>query len=82
MPETLTTTLPVVAPEGTGTAMLVELQLVGDAVVPLNLIVLVPWLEPKPAPLTVIDVPDPPVVGDKLVMPGAPLSAVECAVER
>lgn len=40
--DTVTTTLPVVAPLGTGTAMLVELQLVGVAVVPLNVTVLVP----------------------------------------
>ena len=41
-PDTVTTTLPVVAPEGTGTTMLVPPQLVGVAVVPLNLIVLLP----------------------------------------
>src|SRR5258708_17607143 len=35
-PLTVTTTLPVAAPAGTGTAMLVELQLVGVATVPLN----------------------------------------------
>jgi hypothetical protein len=42
IPLTVTTTLPVVAPLGTGTAMLVALQLVGVAVVPLNVTVLVP----------------------------------------
>jgi hypothetical protein len=41
-PETVTTALPVVARLGTGTAMPVELQLVGVATVPLNVIVLVP----------------------------------------
>jgi len=41
-PRAPTTTLPGVAPEGTGTAMLVSLQLVGPAAVPLNVIVLVP----------------------------------------
>jgi len=41
-PPTVTTTLPDVAPAGTGTAMLVALQLVGDAAVPLNVTVLVP----------------------------------------
>ena len=41
-PPTLTTTLPVVAPVGTVTAMLVVLQLVAVAVVPLNLTVLLP----------------------------------------
>ena len=41
-PPTVTTTLPVVAPVGTGTAIVVALQLVGVAVVPLNVTVLVP----------------------------------------
>lgn len=41
-PATVTTTFPVVPPLGTGTAMLVELQLVGVAIVPLNVTVLVP----------------------------------------
>jgi hypothetical protein len=35
-PPTVTTTLPVVAPDGTGATMLVALQLVGVAAVPLN----------------------------------------------
>jgi len=39
---TVTTTRPVVACEGTGTAMLVLFQLVGEAIVPLNVTVLVP----------------------------------------
>src|SRR5437899_10119249 len=43
-PPTVTTTFPVVAPAGTGATMLVALQLVGVAAVPLNLIVLVPWV--------------------------------------
>ena len=41
-PPTVTTTLPVVAAPGTGTTMLVALQLVGVAAVPLNVTVLVP----------------------------------------
>ncbi len=41
-PLTVTTTGPVVAAAGTGTAMLVTLQLVGVAAVPLNVMVLVP----------------------------------------
>jgi hypothetical protein len=40
--DTVTTTFPVVAPLGTGTTMLDALQLVGVAVVVLNLTVLVP----------------------------------------
>ena len=41
-PLTVTTTGPVVAAAGTGAAMLVALQLLGVAVVPLNVTVLVP----------------------------------------
>ena len=41
-PETVTTTLPAVAPVGTDTTMLVSLQLVGVANVPLNVTVPVP----------------------------------------
>ena len=35
-PDTVTTTFPVVAPAGTGATMLLALQLVGVAAVPLN----------------------------------------------
>jgi hypothetical protein len=41
-PPTVTTTLPLVAPFGTGTTMLVALQLVGVPAVPLNVTLLVP----------------------------------------
>jgi hypothetical protein len=41
-PLAVTTTFPVVAPLGTGTAMLVSLQLVGVATVPLNVTVFEP----------------------------------------
>lgn len=41
-PLTVTTTLPVVAPFGTGAVMLPALQLVGIAVMPLKLTILVP----------------------------------------
>ena len=41
-PLTVTTTAPVVVPEGTKAAMLVALQLEGVAAVPLNVTVLVP----------------------------------------
>src|SRR5215467_1003447 len=67
----VTTMLPVVAPDGTGTTMLVADQLVGVAVVPLNLTVLVPCVAPKLLAAIVTDVPTGPLVGDKLVMPGA-----------
>jgi hypothetical protein len=68
--DTVTTTLPVVAPEGTVTAMLVALQLVAVAVVPLNWTVLVPCEAPKFVPVIVTEAPTAPVVGDKLVMVG------------
>ena len=70
-PPTVTTTFPVVAPLGTGTTMLVALQLVGVAAVPLNFTVLVPCVAPKFVPVIVTDVPTGPDVGDKLVMLGA-----------
>jgi hypothetical protein len=75
-PPTVTTTSPVVAPAGTVTMMLVALQLVAVAVVPLNLTVLAPCVAPKFAPLIVTDDPIAPEVGLRLVIPGVvPLSA-------
>jgi hypothetical protein len=68
---TVTTTLPEVAPLGTGATIEVALQLVGVAAVPLKVTVLVPWVEPKFAPLMVTEVPTGPEVGDRLVMLGA-----------
>ena len=50
--------------------MLVALQLVGVAIVPLNLTVLVPWVAPKFTPAIVIDAPTAPEVGLKLAMLG------------
>src|SRR5713101_7957506 len=70
-PPTVTTTFPVVAPLGTGAAMLVPLQLVGVANVPLNVTVLVPWVVPKFVPVIVTDVPTTPEVGVRQVMLGA-----------
>ncbi len=68
--EVVTTAFPVAAAEGTGTTMLVELQLVGWAFVPLKVTVLVPWLAPKLTPEIVTDVPTGPAVGDKLLIVG------------
>ena len=51
--------------------MLVALQLVGVADVPLNLTVLLPWDAPKFAPVMVTDVPTNPDVGFRLLMLGA-----------
>src|SRR5258708_5076500 len=53
IPPTVTTTLPVVAPLGTATAMLVAFQFAGVALVPLNVTVLVPCVEPKFFPVMV-----------------------------
>src|SRR5436189_4356064 len=69
-PLTVTTTVPVVAPVGTGTAMLVALQLVGVASVPLNAIVLVPGVAPKFAPAIVTVVPTGPDVGLSVMING------------
>src|SRR5437660_5576223 len=68
VPPTVTTTLPVVAPLGTDATMLVALQLVVLAVVPLK--VTVPVV-PKLVPVMVTAVPTGPVVGFRLVMAGA-----------
>jgi len=70
-PLACTTTFPVVAPEGTGTTMLVVLQLVGVPDVPLNLTVLLPCVAPKFVPVIVTEIPTAPDVGEMLVMLGA-----------
>ncbi len=70
-PLAFTTTFPVVAPVGTVVAIEVALQLVTVAVVPLNLTVLVPCVDPKFVPVIVIEAPTAPEVADKLVMLGA-----------
>jgi hypothetical protein len=77
-PPTFTTTFPVVAPAGTDVAMLVEVQLVVVAGVPLN--VTVPE-DPKLLPVIVTAVPTGPEVGDRLVICGdtvevPPLNAI------
>jgi hypothetical protein len=69
-PFTFTTTFPVVAPAGTDVAMLVALQLVTVAVVPLNVTVLVPCVDPKFVPVITTDVPTAPDVGFRLVIVG------------
>jgi hypothetical protein len=78
VPLTVTTTLPVVAPVGTVATIDVALQLpMVVTAVPLNLTVLVPWVEPKFVPVIVTDAPTAPEVGDKLVMLGAAKEAPE-----
>jgi hypothetical protein len=69
-PETVITTLPVVAPIGTGRTIVVPLQLVGVAVIPLNVTVLEPCVEPKFAPVIVIGSPAVPADGLRLVIVG------------
>jgi hypothetical protein len=71
-PFTFTTTFPVVAPVGTDVAMLVALQLVTVAVVPLNVTVLVPCVDPKFVPVITTDVPTGPDVCERLVIAGDP----------
>ena len=70
---TVTMTLPVVAPVGTGTTMLaaLQLELVGVAVVPLKVTVLLPGVAPKFEPAIVTDVPTGPEFGVRLVIDGA-----------
>lgn len=69
-PPTVTTTLPVVAPLGTGTEIDVALQLNGVARVPLNITVLVPMVAPKLPPVIVTNEPTWPAVGLRLVIVG------------
>jgi hypothetical protein len=81
--ETVTITLPVVAPVGTGAVMLVPFQAVGVAVTPLNFTVLVPCVFPKFVPVITTDVPATPDVGFNPVIVGAvppvPLPALKAA---
>jgi hypothetical protein len=69
-PLTVTTTFPVVAPAGTGTATLVALQLVGVVVVPLKVTMLVPCVAPKFIPVMITEVPTKPEDGLRLLMNG------------
>src|SRR5258706_5279638 len=80
IPPTVTTTLPVVAPLGTATAMLVAFQFAGVPLVPLNVTVLVPCVEPKFVPVMVTAVPTTPEVGFRLVMFGAGVLTVKLAL--
>lgn len=69
-PATVTITLPVMARAGTRTVIDVELQIVGVAVVPAKVTVLVPCLLPKPVPVIVTSVPTVPEVGFRFVILG------------
>jgi len=70
-PPTVKTTLPVVAPAGTGAMIFVALQLVDVAAVPLKVTELVPCDDPKAVPVIEIDMPTDPEVGFKPVIMGA-----------
>jgi len=74
-PPTATTTLPVVAPAGTGTVIEDDCHRVGVPAVPLNFTVLDPWLEPKLDPAMVTEVPTEPEAGDRLLILGAAATA-------
>jgi hypothetical protein len=69
-PTTVTTTFPVAAPLGTGTAILVALQLVGVATVPLKVTAPVPCPDSKFVPVITTGVPTIPDVGLRLVIAG------------
>ncbi len=70
VPDTVTTKLPADAVAGTWATILVALQLIGVTAVPSNATVLLPWDEPKFAPLMVTWIPAGPEDGDKLEMTG------------
>lgn len=53
-------------PDGTVNAIEVLLQLVGLTLLPANVTVLPPWVEPKFEPEIVTEVPGPPDVGERL----------------
>jgi hypothetical protein len=75
VPPTVTTTLPEVAPDGTAVTIFVSVQLLAEAVVPLNVIELPDCVTPKPDPTIATEVPTGPANGDKLAMFGV-LSAM------
>src|SRR5208337_2130650 len=68
----VTTTFPVVAPEGTDTVICVLLQPVGTAGKPLNVTVPVSCEEPNPVPVITILVPVLPETGKSDVILGVP----------
>lgn len=82
-PATVTTTEPVVVPAGTGTMIDPGPQLKGVAAIPLKVIVLLPWGDPNPEPLTVTVVLIGPELGERVVMLGGgmtvKLAEVDCA---
>jgi hypothetical protein len=73
-PPTVTKTLPVEAPTGTGTVTPVSLQEVGVAGVPLKVTVLAPWAGPKLVPEMVTEVPTEPDAGERLLIVGGAMT--------
>lgn len=65
---------------GTGTAMLVGLQLVGVAKIPWSATVLVPWDAPKFAPVIVTEVPTGPEGGLRPVRVGEGVETMKLAL--
>src|SRR5712691_2174897 len=70
LPLAVTTTFSAPPPAGTITLMLVSLQALIAAAVPLKVTTPVPWVAPKLAPAMVTEIPGNPEAGDKLVRHG------------
>src|SRR5208283_4155452 len=70
-PPTVTTTFPLVAPVGTVTVILVALQLVAVAALPLNVTVLLPCVPPKFVPVRITVLPTIPEPVFNVVIVGA-----------
>ncbi len=69
-PSTVTTTMAVVAADGTDVTIDVDFHVVAVAATPLNVTVLDPCGLPNPVPLIVTEVPTIPEVTDRLVILG------------
>ena len=74
---TVTVPLPSGTAEGTPAAICELLQLVGVAVTPLNVIVLLPWVAPKFDPAIVTEVPTGPRLGDNPLRYGVVPTVIE-----
>jgi hypothetical protein len=81
-PPTVTTTLPLIAPVGIGTTIVVADHDVGAAAMPLNVMVLVPFVAPKLVPLIVTTVATGPLVGERLVSVGVASASAPVARRR
>jgi hypothetical protein len=83
-PPTVTTTGPVVAPDGTLVAIAVGPQLVGVATAPLNMRVLAPGEFPNPEPVILTEVPAIPDAGERELIVGVvreKLTVVPCVAD-